>query len=199
MEIHKAGSMHREITNRLEENAQVQRTIARDKTHEIEEMVNLILTAYRSGGKVILFGNGGSAADAQHLAGELVGKFKLERQAFPAIALTTNTSILTALSNDYGYETVFGRQVEALATEKDVIVGLSTSGNSPNVIEAIKIAKARGAKTIGLTGGNGGRLAEVADLVLVVPSDNTPQIQEMHITIGHIVCELVESELASTD
>lgn len=199
MEIHKAGSMHRKITNRLEENAQVQRTIAKDKTHEIEEMVNLILTAYRSGGKVILFGNGGSAADAQHLAGELVGKFKLERQALPAIALTTNTSILTALSNDYGYETVFGRQVEALATEKDVIVGLSTSGNSPNVIEAIKIAKARGAKTIGLTGGNGGRLAEMADLVLVVPSDNTPQIQEMHITIGHIVCELVESELAGTD
>jgi D-sedoheptulose 7-phosphate isomerase len=199
MEIHKAGSMHRRITNRLEENAQVQRTIAKDKTHEIEEMVNLILTAYRSGGKVILFGNGGSAADAQHLAGELVGKFKLERQALPAIALTTNTSILTALSNDYGYETVFGRQVEALATAKDVIIGLSTSGNSPNVIEAIKIAKARGAKTIGLTGGNGGRLAEMADLVLVVPSDNTPQIQEMHITIGHIVCELVESELAGTD
>ena len=193
------NSRQREIASWLEENIQVQRAIARSKVGEIEEMVNLILATYRSGDKVLLFGNGGSAADAQHLAGELVGKFKLKRRSLPAIALTTNTSILTALSNDYGYETVFSHQVEALANEKDVVIGISTSGNSPNVIEAIKVAKAKGAKTIGLTGGNGGQLAKVADLVLAVPSDNTPRIQEAHIAIGHIVCELVERELADAD
>jgi len=129
----------------------------------------------------------------------LVGRFKLERRALPAVALTTNTSVLTAVANDYGYETTFSRQVEALVGEKDVVVGLSTSGNSPNVIEAIKAAKIKGAKTIGLTGGNGGQLAEEADLVIRVPSDSTPRIQEAHITIGHIVCELVERELFGTD
>ncbi len=189
--------MRQQIAGWLEESAQVKQAIAKSQVSQIERMVNLIVAAYRSGGKVILFGNGGSAADAQHLAAELVGKFKLERQAFPAIALTTNTSILTAISNDYGYEMVFCRQVEALASEKDVIIGISTSGDSANVIEAIKVAKAKGAKTIGLTGGNGGWLVKVADLVITVPSDSTPRIQEAHITIGHIVCELVERELVS--
>ncbi len=145
-----------------------------------------------------MFGNGGSAADAQHIAGELVGKLLLERQALPAIALSTNTSILTALANDYGYETVFSRQVEALVDENDVVIGISTSGNSPSVTEAIKAAIAKGAKTAGLTGGSGGTLAEVADLVIIVPSEVTPRIQEAHITIGHIICEMVEKELAST-
>ena len=121
--------------------------MAKSKVNEIERMVDFIITAYKAGGKVVLFGNGGSAADAQHIAGELVGKFKLNRQALPAIALTTNTSILTAVANDYGYETVFSRQVEALVNEKDVVIGISTSGNSPNVIEAIKTAKMKGAKT----------------------------------------------------
>lgn len=193
------NSRQREITTRLEENIRVQQAIAGSMAGEIEKMADLVIAAYRSGGKVILFGNGGSAADAQHLAAELVGKFKLERQALPAIALTTNTSILTALANDYGYDTVFSRQVEALANEKDIVIGLSTSGNSPNVIEAIKAAKARGARTVGLTGGNGGRLAKVADLTITVPSANTPRIQEAHITIGHIVCELVERELAGAE
>jgi len=190
--------MRREIAKRLQESAQIKTAIAKSKISEIERMVDFIITAYKAGGKVVLFGNGGSAADAQHIAGELVGKFKLNRQALPAIALTTNTSILTAVANDYGYETVFSRQVEALVNEKDVVIGISTSGNSPNVIEAIKTAKMKGAKTIGLTGGNGGKLAEVADLVLMVPSDSTPRIQEAHITIGHIVCELVERELSGT-
>jgi len=123
----------------------------------------------------------------------------LNRQALPAIALTTNTSTLTAVANDYGYETTFSRQVEALVNDNDIVIAISTSGNSPNVTEAVKAAKAKGAKTIGLTGGSGGRLAEIADLVLIVPSDNTPRIQEAHITIGHIVCELVEREFSGTD
>ena len=195
----KAGSMHREIADRLEEGARVKQDMAKSRIGEIEGMVKLIVSAYRAGGKVVLFGNGGSAADAQHIAGELVGRFKLERPALPAVALTTNTSVLTAVANDYGYETTFSRQVEALVGEKDVVVGLSTSGNSPNVIEAIKAAKIKGAKTICLTGGNGGQLAEEADLVIRVPSDSTPRIQEAHITIGHIVCELVERELFGTD
>jgi len=192
------GSMHREIAKRLEESAQIKRAIAKSKIREIERMVDFIIASYRTGGKVVLFGNGGSAADAQHIASELVGRFMLNRQALPAIVLTANTSTLTAVANDYGYDAVFSRQVEALVNEGDVAIGISTSGNSPNVIEAVKMAKTKGAKTIGLTGGNGGKLAEVADLVLIVPSDITPRIQEAHITIGHIVCELVEKELSGT-
>ena len=186
----------RTIVRRLEESAQVKRDLAKSQANQIERMVELIVAAYRSGGKVVLFGNGGSAADAQHIAGELMGRFKLERMALPAIALTANTSILTALANDYGFGTVFSRQVEALVNAGDVVIGISTSGNSPNVIKALKAAKAKGAVTIGLTGG-GGRLAGAADLTVAVPSESTPRIQEAHITIGHIVCELVESELAS--
>jgi D-sedoheptulose 7-phosphate isomerase len=190
--------MHREIAEILEASARIKREIAKTKISEIEQIVSLIIASYRAGGKVILLGNGGSAADAQHIAAELVGRFKLERQALPAIALSTNTSTITALANDYGYETVFSHQVEAFASEKDVVIGISTSGESPNVIEALKMARRKGAKTVGLTGGNGGKLAEVVDLALTVPSDSTPRIQEAHITIGHIVCELVERELAGT-
>ncbi len=190
--------MRRKITERLEESAQVKKVMAKSMVSEIERMANFIITAYKAGGKVVLFGNGGSAADAQHIACELVGRFMLKRQAFPAIALNTDTSTLTAVANDCGYETVFSRQVEALVNEKDVVIGISTSGDSPNVLEAIKTAKTKGAKTIGLTGGNGGKLATAADLVLAVPSDSTPRIQEAHITIGHIVCELVEKELSDT-
>jgi len=196
--MNKAGSIHGEIVKRLEESARIKGCIVRDKIGEIECIVESIIEAYKTGGKVVLFGNGGSAADAQHIAGELVGQFQLKRRALPAIALTTNTSTLTAVANDYGYEAVFSRQVEALVNEKDIVIGISTSGDSLNVIEAIEMAKMKGAKTVGLTGGNGGKLAEVADLVLVVPSDSTPRIQEAHITIGHIVCELVESELSGT-
>ena len=191
--------MRRYIEERLEESARVKVALARGQIGEIERMAGLIIETYKAGGKVVLFGNGGSAADAQHLAGELVGKFLLRRQAFPAIALTTNTSILTAVANDFGYDEVFTRQVEALVQEKDVVIGISTSGESPNVIKAFRLAREKGAKTIGLTGGNGGKLKEVADLVIVVPSDSTPRIQEAHITIGHIVCELVERELAGNE
>jgi D-sedoheptulose 7-phosphate isomerase len=191
-------SMRNEIIGKLEESIRVKRAVAENKTAEIEALVNMIIASIRAGGKVVLCGNGGSAADAQHIAGEMVGKFLLERQALPAIALNTNTSIITALANDYGYETVFSRQVEALVNESDIVIGISTSGNSPSVIEAIKAAKVKGAKTAGMTGGSGGKLAEAADLVITVPSQVTPRIQETHITIGHIICEMVEKELAGS-
>ncbi|MFC1988641.1 D-sedoheptulose 7-phosphate isomerase [Chloroflexota bacterium] len=194
--MNEMSPIHREIIERLEENTRVIKAIVDSNISDIENMVRLVITALNAGGKVVLFGNGGSASDAQHIAGELVGKFMVERKALPAIALTTNTSILTAIGNDSGYEVTFSRQVEALVNRGDVVIGISTSGNSPNVTEAIKTAKMKGASTIGLTGGNGGKLAEVVDLVLKVPSHITPRIQEAHITIGHIVCELVEKELA---
>lgn len=184
------------IVQLLEESASVKAAIIQSQVDKIKAMVRFIVRTYRQGGKVVLFGNGGSAADAQHIAGELVGKFLMERRALSALALNTNTSILTALANDYGYETVFTRQVEALVNKGDTVIGISTSGNSPNVIEAIKAAKAKDARTICLTGIKRGKLADVTDLTVAVPSDSTPRIQEAHITIGHIVCELVERELA---
>jgi D-sedoheptulose 7-phosphate isomerase len=186
------------IKSGLEESARVKLAMAQDMLGEIERVVTFVLAAINRGGKVVVFGNGGSAADAQHLVGELVGRFKLERPAVPAIALSTNTSTLTAIANDYGYDMVFSRQIEALVTEKDVVIGISTSGRSPSVIEAIKAAKNKGAKTIVLTSRKGGKLAPIksgAELVLAVPSDNFSRVQEAHTTIIHIVCELVEKEL----
>ena len=195
----KDKSISREIAGKLEESARIKSALAGSKVSEIEQMVNTIIAALKKGGKVVFFGNGGSAADAMHLAGELVGHLKLERPAIPAIALTANTSIITAIANDDGYETVFSRQVEALVNKNDVVIAISTSGNSPNVIRAVTAAKAKGARTIGLTGGSGGKLAGVVDLALVVPSNDTQRIQEAHITIGHIICELVERMMAGAD
>lgn len=188
--------MYQEIVRSLEESIAVKSEIAKGQVEEIQLIVELIITAYKAGGKVVLFGNGGSAADSQHIAAEMVGQFALKRQALPAIALTANTSVLTAVGNDYGYDMVFSRQVEALVQANDVVIAISTSGNSPNVIEAVKVAKEKGARTVGLCGGDGGKLAELADVALVVPSKSTPRIQEAHITIGHIVCEMVEKEMA---
>jgi len=193
-----ADAVRKQIASRLRESAGVKEEIARKSVGEIKAIAELIIGAYRNGGKVVLFGNGGSAADAQHIAAELVGKFLLKRQAFPAIALTTNTSILTSIANDDSYDEVFSRQVAALVTERDVVIGISTSGDSVNVVKAVEMAKQRGAKTVGLTGGKGGKLAEVADLVLTVPSRSTPRIQEAHITVGHIICEIVEKVLAES-
>jgi D-sedoheptulose 7-phosphate isomerase len=156
----------------------------------------LIARALKNGKKVVLFGNGGSAADAQHIACELAGRFKLERRGLPAIALTTNTSTITAIANDYGYDKVFSRQVEAIVDKGDIVIGISTSGKSPNVIEGVKAAKEHGAITVGLTGAEGGRLEKVVDICIKVPSDDTPRIQETHITIGHIICQLVEESLS---
>lgn len=146
--------------------------------------------------RLFLCGNGGSAADAQHIAAELVGRFKAERRALPAIALTTDTSILTAVANDYDFDSVFARQIEALALPGDALLAISTSGNSRNVIEAVKAAKEMGVLTIGLTGGNGGVLKTLCDQVFVAPSSNTARIQEMHILVGHMVCEVIDARLA---
>ena len=183
------------IKQQLLESAEVMRLVAEKLPEQITQAAEMILNSYQSGGKLILFGNGGSAADAQHLAAELVGRFKMERSALPAIALNTNTSILTALGNDYSFDTVFARQIEAWAKKGDVVIGISTSGNSPNVLLGIEKAKPLGAKTIGLTGHDGGQLAKIVDLALIVPSHDTPRIQEAHITIGHIICDVIEQKL----
>lgn len=161
---------------------------------KIVQAAQTVTRALKAGNKVLVMGNGGSAADAQHLAAEFVGRFLRERKALPAIALTTDTSILTAVGNDYGYDNVFLRQVEALAVPGDVVIGISTSGNSTNVIRALEIAGEMECRTLGLTGGSGGAIAEVVDLSLAVPSPDTPRIQEGHILIIHILCDLVEQE-----
>lgn len=163
----------------------------------IERAAMLIIESIKEGGKIIFCGNGGSAADAQHLAAELVGKFYLDRPALPGISLTTNTSILTAVANDYTYDRVFVRQVEAIAKTGDVLVGISTSGNSLNVVEAMKLAKNIGMKTIAFTGETGGKMKNYADVLINVPSTDTPRIQELHIMVGHIICEIVEKELSA--
>lgn len=187
------------ILQRLDESAATIKQVSHKLVPQIESAARLVITSLRSGGKVLICGNGGSAADAQHLAAELVGRLRLERSAIPAIALTVDTSILTAISNDYQFELVFVRQIEALGRKGDVLLALSTSGNSPNIIKAVEYAHVAGLHSIGLTGGDGGRLAAKADLSLIVPSDNVQHIQEAHITIGHILCELVESSLYGND
>ncbi|MHA1731230.1 MAG: D-sedoheptulose-7-phosphate isomerase [Promethearchaeota archaeon] len=193
--------MINEIKKLLGESADVKVKMANDAgiLEKIGRVVEEIVRAYTGGNKVILFGNGGSAGDAQHIAGELVGRFYKERKALPALALNSNSSVVTALGNDYGYESVFRRQVEAHARPGDVVVGISTSGNSPNVVKALELAKERGAFTVGLTGLNESKTSEVADLCIRVPSSDTPRIQEGHITLGHIICYLVERALFPTE
>ena len=187
--------MREVVIRELEESANIKRMVAQNLADIIADAAKIILNAYKAGRKVLLIGNGGSAADAQHIAAELVGRFKLERSGLPAIALTTNTSTLTALANDYGYDSVFSRQVEALANAQDVLIAITTSGTSPNILKAVETAHSKGVVVIALTGKNGGKLKSMADLAIAVPSDNTPRIQEAHITIGHIICHLVEKEL----
>lgn len=166
-----------------------------NQIENIENVVEKIVECFKSGNKILIFGNGGSAADAQHIAGKLVGRFKLERKALPAIALTTDTSVLTAWSNDYGYETVFSRQVEALAREGDILLGISTSGNSENVIKAFEKGKKIKTINISLTGNDGGKIKPLGDLNINVESNNTPRIQEYHMLAYHIICELVEKQM----
>ena len=179
----------------LYSSADLKRIVADTLSGDILEAANRIKASLQKGGKLILMGNGGSAGDSQHIAAELIGRFKKERKALPAIALTVDTSSLTALGNDYGFDTIFERQLEALAQENDAVVGISTSGNSENVVRALKKANALGAETIGLVGNNGGKIKEVANLSIVIPSNDTARIQEVHITIGHIICELIEEDL----
>ena len=184
--------MRDRIKDILLESIQVKEELLRTSIGKIIEIIDLITGCLKKNGKVILFGNGGSASDSQHIAAEFVGRFKKDRNALSAIALTTNTSILTSLANDYGYEVVFAKQIEALGRKNDVVIGISTSGKAKNVVLGIKQAKKMGLKAIALTGADGGELAKLTDISLVVPSSVTARIQEAHITIGHIVCELVE-------
>jgi D-sedoheptulose 7-phosphate isomerase len=167
----------------------------KSELEKVERAAKLISSALKRGKKVLLFGNGGSAADAQHIACELSGRFKKERRGLPAIALTTNTSSLTAIANDYSYEDVFSRQLEGLVSKGDIVIGISTSGRSPNVIKGVRVAREKGAVTIGLTGLGGTALEKEVDLCIKVPSNDTPRIQEVHVAIGHAICEMVEEEL----
>jgi D-sedoheptulose 7-phosphate isomerase len=180
------------LRSSLREHLEAIQSLLDSKLGEIEQAGLLICKTLREGNKVLICGNGGSAADAQHIAAELVGRYEQERRSFPAIALTTDTSALTALSNDYGYEQVFARQLQGLAVAGDVLISISTSGNSPNVIKAAEQARALGCKVIGLTGCTGEPLATHCDIAIVVSSNRTSRVQEAHITIGHLWCEMVD-------
>jgi len=160
--------------------------------NDIEEAGELIVSTLMAGNKVLLFGNGGSAGDAQHIAAELTGRYKTERQALPAVALTTDTSAITAISNDYGFDRIFDRQVEAIGKEGDLLIGISTSGNSRNVLRALAYGKDNGMNTLGLSGKGGGDMKNLCDINIIIPSDDTARIQEMHILIGHVLCGIID-------
>jgi D-sedoheptulose 7-phosphate isomerase len=187
--------MKETIVQAFEESARIKVQFARDNADRIVEVVQLIAQAFREGRKVILFGNGGSAMDASHIAAEFMNRFLIERPPLPAIALNSDTALLTCISNDYDFSQVFSKQLSALGHEGDVVIGISTSGNSPNVLKAVEVAKKNGMKTVALTGGNGGKLAGLADYAFIVPTKATPRIQEAHITLGHTICQLVDEEL----
>lgn len=179
----------------LEESVKVKQEFILKNLKSIKNVAGLVAHSFRIGGKLFIFGNGGSAADAQHLAGEFVNRFLVERRPLPALALTTDTSVLTAISNDYSYEDVFSKQIRALGRESDIALGITTSGNSPNVVKALETAKEMGIGTVALSGKDGGKVARVADVSLIVPSTITPRIQEAHSLLGHIICELVDNIL----
>jgi D-sedoheptulose 7-phosphate isomerase len=183
-----------QIEAELEEGIQVKQQTIHKHLSTLSDILQLLIQTLRAGNKVILFGNGGSAADSQHIAAELVGRFKRERRALPAIALTTDTSILTAIANDLSFDNVFARQIDALGSKGDVALGFSTSGNSPNVLKALQQARELGLRTVGFTGADGGRLKQYVDICFRVPSRSTPRIQEVHIAVGHALCELIERE-----
>ncbi|MDC1536825.1 D-sedoheptulose 7-phosphate isomerase [Candidatus Thioglobus sp.] len=166
-------------------------------SNDIEIAAITCIYSLKNDGKILILGNGGSAADAQHIAAELVGRYKTERKGLAAIALTTDTSTITSISNDFGYENVFERQIQALANERDVVIGISTGGTSKNVINALSLASALGCKVIGLSGKNGGEMNTICDINIVVPSQDTPRIQEMHIFIGHTICHLIDQEFTN--
>ena len=161
----------------------------------IREVSDLIVSSFRNGNKLLLMGNGGSSSDASHIAGEFVNRFLKDRPPLPAIALNTDMAVITSIGNDYGFNLIFSRQVETLAKEGDIVIAISTSGNSPNVIAAVETARKMGNTTIGLTGGSGGKLVSLVDYAFIVPSEATPRIQEAHITLGHVICQVVEDAL----
>ncbi|WP_345969900.1 D-sedoheptulose 7-phosphate isomerase [Sulfurimonas sp. HSL1-6] len=185
------------IDNQIDKSYKIKKAILEDRelSDLIREVSAKCIEVYKNGNKTLIAGNGGSAADAQHIAGEFVSKFYFDRPGLASIALTTDTSILTAIGNDYGYEKLFSRQVQANSVEGDMFIGISTSGNSQNVVEALKTCKEKGIVTVGLTGENGGKMAELCDYCIKVPSNETPRVQEAHILIGHIICSVVEEAL----
>jgi len=189
--------MFETVKSQVEASIQVKQAVLQDTEllKLVEKVSSVIIDAYKNGKKTLLAGNGGSAADAQHIVGELVARFYFDRPGLPSIALTTDSSVMTAIGNDYGYERLFARQVQALGNEGDVFIGISTSGNSPNIIKALEACKEKSIITIGLTGMNGGKMAQMCDFCIKVPSNETPRIQEVHILVGHIICCIVEEEL----
>ncbi len=189
--------MEKFIANQVKKSYEIKQAIYNDKKlmNLIKEVALVVTKAYKKGNKTLIAGNGGSAADAQHIAGEFVSRFYFDREGLPSIALTTDTSILTAIGNDYGYEKLFARQVQANGRKGDIFIGISTSGNSKNIIEALKECKNKGIITVGLTGESGGVMKELCNYCICVPSDETPRIQESHILIGHIICSVVEEEI----
>ena len=188
--------MNKVIVREFQEHLETIQAVMGTMEEDLEKASRLAVEVLARGNKILLCGNGGSAADAQHIAAELVGRYKTERRGLPAIAITTDTSALTAIGNDYGYDRIFDRQVEALVNEGDLLIGISTSGNSLNVISALLLARDMGAKTLGLTGKGGGKMNHACDVNLVVPSDDTPRIQEMHILFGHTICQIIDDELS---
>ncbi len=184
-----------EIRYQIDSHQRVMESVKGELAPKIAAVADLLVDALGKGKKLLVMGNGGSAADAQHFAAEIVGRFKMERRGLPAVALTTDSSILTAIGNDYGFEQIFRRQIEALACEGDVVVGISTSGTSRNVHGALLLARELGCRTIGLLGKDGGTIREIVDVDITVSCDDTPRVQEGHITIIHIICDLVERGL----
>ena len=187
--------MKKEIESSLNESINIRAEILSSSVEPVVQIANILVEAFKAGHSLYLMGNGGSAADAQHISGELVGRFKKDRKPLPALALTTDTSVLTAIANDFGYDQCFERQVEAFVKEGDVVFSLSTSGNSASIINATILARKKGAKTIAFTGKGGGMLKDHVDVCLEIPSADTARIQECHITIGHILCSIIEKEL----
>ena len=183
-----------EILNLFEESSNIIRE-SKILANQIQEVVKIITTCLKNGKKILIFGNGGSAADAQHMAGELVGRYLINRKSLPAIALTTDSSIITAIGNDFGFEKIFSRQCEALVKKGDVVIAISTSGKSTNVIKGVQVAKKMGGKIITITGKSSRKLDVMSDISLSIPSDHTPRIQEGHRTVIHIICELIEKKL----
>ena len=177
-----------ELTSHLET---IQKVIKHSQT-DLANAAQMAIDTLKDGNKILLFGNGGSAADAQHIAAELTGRYKTERRGLPGIALTTDTSALTAIGNDYGYDRVFDRQVESLANKGDLLIGISTSGNSQNIVNAFKVGRELGCNVLGFSGRDGGAMNDWCDINLIVPSDDTPRIQEMHILFGHTICQLID-------
>ena len=190
-------NMKEYIKNQIKKSYETKQAIYKNEEllNKIEEVSRKCVELYKGNNKTILAGNGGSAADAQHIAAELVGRYGFDRPSLPSLALTTDTSAITAIGNDYGYDQVFSRQLEGMGQDGDIFIGISTSGNSVNIIKAFQSAKKKNIMTVALVGRDGGEMAKIADIALIVPSDSTPRIQESHILIGHIICDIIEKEI----